>query len=230
MPDRATAKEKRDYWAMRDAGVPPERAANYVGRSRSWAYLQEQEKKDLDKASRARGAARHARSNERLSVTTFQDAVDLISAIAAEEDEKAFELFDKHEAGVIPMMAEVARFLAHCRAIDLQNSLLEIHEGEEWEQEIRDNPITTDDILQSIPVAIARHDAGRNYNPLQPPRADEWERRLMETHPEFKELADQVDAAYKSDNPEAAMRELRQSIREQVEDEEPEAVSVNGHD
>lgn len=109
-------------------------------------------------------------------------------------------------------MAEVARFLAHCRALDLQLALLDIHEAEEWEQEIRDNPITTEDILQAVPVAIARSESGATYDPLQPPRADEWERRLMETHPEFKELADQVDSAYKSDDPEAAMRELRHNF------------------
>lgn len=227
---KVTAGEKRRFDQLRAAGWSIEASAEAIGRSTSWGYNYEH-----DKHAGPRNTThpkQPMRTDDVLPVSTYEDAVELVIAIS-DDDEKAFDLFDKYGAGVVPLMAEVARFLAHCRAIDLQNQLLDIHEGTEWEQEIRDKPITRDDILHSVPAAIARHRKGEGYIQLQPPRAYVWERQLMEEHPEFAELADLAHAAMQSDDPEAAMRDLRRRVRdgEFLDDEEPdlETVSSNGH-
>lgn len=218
--------EIKRYESLRDIGWAPEPAAETIGRSKSWAYNYEAKKRQ-GMILRSPGRKPHSK-NGRLTPAAYQDAVDLISAIVVGDDDKAFDLFDRYGAGVVPLMAEVARFLANCRAIDLQTQLLDLYEGEEWEQEVRDHPITTEDILQAVPRVMERHQRGETYIQLQPPRADEWERRLLEDNPEFQDLADEVDRAYKSDDPEAAMREIKHRIRSESEEEE-DMATTNGH-
>lgn len=232
MPDRSTRKEKDDYWKMRSAGVPPERAATYVGRSRSWGYMQEQEKRAVDTELQRRQSSPIVTDSDELPIEHISDAVECIICIVNGQDEKGFEYLDRHDIVMVPLMAQVARFLANVQALDAQRQHEELYEGYAWEQEVRDNPVTTEDVLRAVPVSIARYRAGEEImGPLGPPRADEWFQRLVTEDPDFQAVAAAALEARQADDPEAAIKNLRVKVRngDFISDDEPDPVTTNGH-
>lgn len=128
--------------------------------------------------------------------------------------------------GLMRELASLAGYLAHGQARAMQDYFLELHDEEPWFEEIKNNRITTTDILRAIPTSIDRPES------LLPPRAQKWEDRLLEAHPDFGVVAEARAEAEDTDDPDEALRDLRRRIKAGDYDpehlKEPEPVSANG--
>lgn len=208
---KVTPGEKRRFEKLRAAGFSPGEAAKTIGRSQSWGYLYE--------AQKAEGHARSRR--DPVPNQNLKEMVDLTIYSKKGPDEKAFAIVDRFGAGVVPYMAELVWFFATERALNLQGSLEEMFEDEEWLDEVKAEPITAEDILYQVPINIDRARAGiKLRNSWMPPRAEEWMARFIASYPELRELDEMIDAAFEEADPESAVRRIARSIiREDVEEE-----------
>lgn len=222
MPEAASRAQITDFNTMRAAGVPIERAAKYVGRKKSWGYQQEQ-KRQLTNGQPSAVPVQE-RGGE---IPSWSEAVELIVAIDSHDfDSPGPSLADRYGPETVGV-AWIASYLAHSLALITQNHMLELHDEEPWWDEIKDNPITTEDILRAIPSAIDKRE------PLLPARAKKWQDRLLEAHPDLERVDVAMAEAEDSDDPDEAHRDLRRRIKAGEFDPEhlrdPEPVSANGH-
>lgn len=189
-----TPGEKRRYDQLRGAGWSPEAAAESLGRSRSWAYNYEKEKNGYLRKSR-----------EPIPSDDLREAVELIIAASNDDLDRSFEIFDRYSALIVPFLTQVAWILAEERAVSENRHLRVLLEDTSMAEEHAKNPITPEDILNAIPVAL--RGTGKWYR-LAVPRVEEWMARLCEMFPELAEIEAQARAAEEADDPEAAVDAL----------------------
>lgn len=220
MPEAATRKQVVDFNTLRAAGVPVARAAEYVGRKTSWGYQQEQKRK----LTGGEPSALPVRDGAG-EVPSWSEAVELIVAIDSHDfDAPGPSLADRYGAQTVAV-AWVAAYLAGTQARTTQDYLLEIHEDEEWWDEVKNDPVTTEDILRAVPDAIEKREH------LFPDRAKKWDKRLVAEHPDLLLIAEERAKAEDSDDPDEAHRDLRRRIKAGDFDPEHlrEPIAVNGH-
>ncbi|MPZ68799.1 MAG: hypothetical protein GEU71_04645 [Actinobacteria bacterium] len=206
MGDPVTKQEKRSYEMLRGTGMSPEAAAKVINRSKSWAYGYEKTKAQETKA------AAGPTPNRDLS-----EAVELIVAERTEDMDRAMKIVDRFSAGIVPFLTQVSWFLAVERAENLNRDLKILFEDTPMGQELADDPVTPEDVLQTIPVSMRKHHAGGDVSvDWGPPKVVAWMRRLVEMFPELQETEDQAREALASDDPDRAMLALRKSVYEDL--------------
>lgn len=206
---KVTPIEKRRYDQLREAGWSPEASAASIGRSKSWAYLYEQEKRGLP-----RGVSRNPDPN--LAV-----AVELAIAIkeGGDDQERAFEIYDRYGAGVVPLMAELVVYMARVQAGNLQANLRAMFDGEDdLVATLNAEPMTYQDILRTIPPNVERVKAGESIaDSWEPERARRWIAVLCERYPELAELRDEADALEENpDDPYGDLLNLRKRLNDEA--------------
>lgn len=204
--------EKHRYDLLRDAGWSPEASAASIGRSKSWAYLYEQEKRGIP-----RGVSRNPDPN--LAV-----AVELAIAIkeGGDDQERAFEIYDRYGAGVVPLMAELVFYMATVQAGNTQANLRGMFDREDdLVAALNAEPMTYQDMLRIIPSNIDRVKAGESIaDSWEPERARRWMAVLCERHPDLAELRDEADALEEDpDDPYGQIVELRKRLRQEADAE-----------
>lgn len=205
MGDPVTKQEKHAYEVLRGAGMSPEAAALRINRSKSWAYNYEKEQR-----AGAVTAPRGPVPKDDLS-----DAVGLIIAERTGHETQAFRIVDRFGAGILPFLTQVSWFFATNFADRMNDDLRLLFEDTPLAQELEDQPITAEDVLKTIPVAMRKHLAGENPRvDWMPPRAEAWFRRIKEIYPDLQELDSETRDALEADDPDSAMRDLRKSIYE----------------
>lgn len=201
---KVTPGEKCRYELLREAGWSPEASAESIGRSKSWAYLFEQEKRGLQ------------RGVNRDPDPTLAVAVELTVAIT-EDQERAFEIFDRYGAGVVPLLAELVAYMARVQAGNLQANLRGMFEGEnDLVAALNADPMTWQDMLRIIPSNIDRHRSGeRLVDSWEPERARGWIATLEERYPELAELRAEANALEENPrDPYGRIVELRNRVAE----------------
>ena len=191
-----TPSEKRRYDQLREAGWSPEAAAESVGRSKSWAYLYEADKRGENGRLRVaeRGTPKPSRD--------LSEAVDLIVTIKTAKEKDAYALVDRFEDGLYPFVADVAWFLANVQADKLNDSLGLLLAETPMADELRADPITPTDILRTIPKSMDRHFRGLSAAiEWMPARAEAWMERLVEIYPELQEVETETRAVLESQDP-----------------------------
>lgn len=209
---KVTPGEKRRYDLLRDAGWSPEASAASIGRSKSWAYIYEREKQGLP-----RGMSRNPDPN--LAV-----AVELAIAIkeGGDDQERAFEIYDRYGAGVVPLMAELVFYMATVQAGNTQANLRGMFDREDdLVAALNAEPMTYQDMLRIIPSNIDRVKAGESIaDSWEPERARRWMAVLCERHPDLAELRDEADALEEDpDDPYGQIVELRKRLRQEADAE-----------
>lgn len=199
--------EKHRYDQLREAGWSPEAAADAIRRSKSWAYLYEQEKR-----GEKRGAPRHPDPDPNLAVAT-----ELAIAIkeGRDDQEEAFEIFDTYGAGVVPLLAELVVYMARVQAGSLQYSLRVMFDGEDdLVAALNAEPMTYQDVLRTIPGNVERVKAGESVvDSWEPERARRWLAILFERYPEFAELREEANALEENPgDPYGPLFELRKHL------------------
>jgi hypothetical protein len=202
---KVTPGEKRRYDQLRAAGWSPEASAASIHRSKSWAYLYEAEKRGPEPKS--------PQPKDNLS-----DAVSLVFAIVENPDdqEPAFEIFDRFGAAIVPSMAELVVYMAKVQAGDLQRSLRTMFDTEdELIAALHAEPITWQDVLRIIPDNVNRYRAGESLvDSWMPPRVRGWMSTLLERHPDLAELRDEAVAIADEDESGEGLAELRKRVSE----------------
>lgn len=207
---KVTPGEKRRYDLLRDAGWSPEASAASIGRSKSWAYIYEQEKRGLP-----RGMSRDPDPN--LAV-----AVELAIAVKEGGDDqgRAFEIYDKYGVGVVPLMAELVFYMATVQAGNTQANLRGMFDGEDdLVAALNAEPMTYQDMLRIIPRNIERVKAGESIaDSWEPERAVRWVAILCERYPELAELREEADALEDDPaDPYGRIVQLRKRVRDEPE-------------
>ena len=210
---KVTRQEQVAYQRLREIGYSPQAAAQTIGRSKSWAYQYEQTLNE--RPSRSVPPSRHTR--EPMPAENLSDAVELVLAVDRDDNETAFGIVDKFGAGILPYACKVAMYLASVQAGNMNDSLRDMLEGEPMADELEAAPIEGADILLTIPPLRDRYLSGQPVAEdwsWYPPRAREWMKRMEETYPELAEVAEAGQEALASDDPRAALKALREEIRE----------------
>lgn len=88
---------------------------------------------------------KRARSANCNPIATIDDSDVLGSRATLERLKNTFGL------DLLRMVAQVSAYLAHVHALNTQNALLELHDEEQWWDEVKADPITTKDILEAVP-------------------------------------------------------------------------------
>jgi hypothetical protein len=211
-----TRREKEAYKRLRAAGMSPEAAAEVIGRSKSWAYQYEKQIHNANRVEPRGNGYRHPSPD-------FTDAVEFIIGFSHDDPDKALPILERYGSELIFRVADVAMYFARVQAIDNHDKLhglLEAFEETDALEEIQRNPVSAEELLRAFPTMIEMRDrgidVGSDWN-WQPARVRTWLKRL-ERHPDLREIADEVDAAARSEDPQAALKRLRESIGSETEE------------
>lgn len=173
---KVTTAEKRRYDMLREAGFSVEAAAESIGRSKSWGYLYEGEK---------RGSLRKER--EPVPSKDLREAVDLILAIKHGDEERSFAIYDRFGTAIVPHLAEAAWHLADVMATGDNGFFGSLFKGTPLEDVLARDPLTPEEYLETIPRVRADRSA---WVELHPDRVLGWLEEIVTYRPELEDAAD----------------------------------------
>ncbi len=175
--------EKRRYDQLIEAGWSPEKAAESIHRSKSWAYEYEKQKREEALGSvRGRGLSVHQqeREFERFAERLFKkmyhpngrpaenlsDAVDVVLLHEEQDLDALFDLVDRFGLPIVFSVAELAAFLARLYVRDyLRPKDEETMDPEELVQEdaelAAEGATELEPFLTAIPILLDNLRAGR---------------------------------------------------------------------
>ncbi len=205
MPDRSTWAQETDFAAMRRAGVPIERAAEYVGRKRSWGYQQERTRLHREEGwSESRNGGPVATLERRSSASpkpaqNLSTVVDILLSFRRDDPERFLEIIETYDfLDLLCSMADLCLFTSSLYVRDYlapsvqKGGEMTADEIAEADAELAEAGADDLDLfLGGIPIIMDRHLRGESLveNPVAlskgaPPLDEGYREWLVSGEPE----------------------------------------------